>query len=162
MHRPTLTGILRYLSFGINESLLSEFKIKSISIQDLLHSVSGWIDWNLILDLSGGPNYVHNTVDSPIITNASSAEIYKQPMFYAIGHLSAFIPEGSVRIDVTTSNAMVKSLGFRRPDGNVALIFYNQYILPIDLIIVTGNRKANLTIAAQTIKSVVYRSVNLY
>lgn len=31
-------------------------------IEDLSHSVSAWIDWNLVLDEEGGPNYVKNTV----------------------------------------------------------------------------------------------------
>lgn len=46
----------------------------------------GWTDWNLCLDVNGGPNWVENFVDSPIIVNATLDEFYKQPMFYAMGH----------------------------------------------------------------------------
>jgi len=52
----------------------------------LNHWYSGWIDWNLALDEKGGPNWVMNYVDSPVIVNATGAEFYKQPMFYALGH----------------------------------------------------------------------------
>lgn len=38
-------------------------------IEDLQHSVNGWIDWNLVLDEAGGPNYTNNTVDAPVIMN---------------------------------------------------------------------------------------------
>lgn len=38
-------------------------------IQDLNHWVVGWIDWNLVLDLNGGPNWVKNYVDAPIIVD---------------------------------------------------------------------------------------------
>lgn len=38
-------------------------------MEDLQHSVNGWIDWNLVLDESGGPNYTNNTVDAPVIMN---------------------------------------------------------------------------------------------
>ena len=31
-------------------------------IEDLNNYVSAWIDWNLVLDESGGPNYAQNTV----------------------------------------------------------------------------------------------------
>ena len=55
-------------------------------LQDLNHWVTGWTDWNLALDLEGGPNWVKNFVDSAIIVNASSAQFYKQPTFYALGH----------------------------------------------------------------------------
>lgn len=79
-----------------------------INLKDLAHSVSGWIDWNLILDTNGGPNYYNGFADAPIIVNITSGEIFKQPTFYAIGHFSRFITEGSVRIDVSSSNGMLK------------------------------------------------------
>ncbi|KAM3728552.1 putative glucosylceramidase [Dirofilaria immitis] len=69
-------------------------------IQDLSHWVSGWTDWNLCLDLKGGPNFVKNYVDAPIIVNGTADEFYKQPMFYILGHFSKFIPPGSIRIEL--------------------------------------------------------------
>lgn len=50
------------------------------------HWVTGWTDWNIALDMKGGPNWVKNFVDSPIIVNAAKDEFYKQPMFYAMAH----------------------------------------------------------------------------
>uniref|UniRef100_A0A8D2MZU9 Glucosylceramidase n=1 Tax=Zonotrichia albicollis TaxID=44394 RepID=A0A8D2MZU9_ZONAL len=50
------------------------------------HFVSGWTDWNLALDLGGGPNWVKNFVDSPVIVDGSKDVFYKQPMFYHMGH----------------------------------------------------------------------------
>ncbi|XP_039558174.1 lysosomal acid glucosylceramidase-like isoform X10 [Passer montanus] len=50
------------------------------------HFVSGWTDWNLALDLQGGPNWVKNFVDSPVIVDGSKDVFYKQPMFYHLGH----------------------------------------------------------------------------
>lgn len=77
-------------------------------IQDLNHWVTGWTDWNLALDLKGGPNWANNFVDSPIIVNSAKDEFYKQPMFYALGHFSKFISENSVRVDLVTDNKLVK------------------------------------------------------
>jgi glucosylceramidase len=31
--------------------------------------VTGWTDWNIALNMEGGPNWVNNFVDSPIIVN---------------------------------------------------------------------------------------------
>lgn len=45
--------------------------IKSI-LQDLQHNFNGWIDWNLLLNENGGPNYVQNTVDAAVIMNTTS------------------------------------------------------------------------------------------
>ena len=41
-------------------------------IEGLNHWSTGWIDWNLALDPSGGPNWAENQADSPIIVNAVS------------------------------------------------------------------------------------------
>ncbi|ETN77524.1 O-Glycosyl hydrolase family 30 [Necator americanus] len=57
-------------------------------ITDLNNFVAGWTDWNLCLDKEGGPNWVYNFVDSPVIVNGKVDEFYKQPMFYALGHFS--------------------------------------------------------------------------
>lgn len=100
-------------------------------IQDLQHHVSGWIDWGLVLDETGGPSYVNNSIDSPIIFNTTSKnEYYKEPIFYVMGHFSKFILPGSVRIDAKLSGFLsgkVKVVAFLRPDDVVAIVFYNQY-----------------------------------
>lgn len=100
-------------------------------IQDLQHHVGGWIDWGLILDESGGPNYVNNTVEAPIILNTTSrTEFYKQPIFYVLGHFSKFIPPGSIRIDSELrgfQSSKIKIVAFLCPDRTVSIILYNQY-----------------------------------
>ena len=46
--------------------------------QDLTHWAAGWVDWNLALNMEGGPNWVRNFVDSPIIVDADHDVFYKQ------------------------------------------------------------------------------------
>jgi len=48
--------------------------------------VTGWTDWNLALNQHGGPNWVKNFVDSPIIVDPSKDVFYKQPTFYSMAH----------------------------------------------------------------------------
>uniref|UniRef100_H2YMC4 Glucosylceramidase n=1 Tax=Ciona savignyi TaxID=51511 RepID=H2YMC4_CIOSA len=79
-------------------------------LEDLNHFVSGWVDWNLALDLEGGPNWVKNFVDAAIIVNAANDEFYKQPIFYHLGHFSKFLREGAVRISVETQGSDLKDL----------------------------------------------------
>lgn len=85
------------------------------------------MDWNLALDLEGGPNWVDNFVDAPIIVNATSGEFYKQPIYYVLAHFSKYVPRGSVRIDVEKSElaANVYSAAFLRPDGAISVVIYN-------------------------------------
>lgn len=93
------------------------------------HWSVGWVDWNMALNLQGGPTYASNFCDSPILVNATAQEFYKQPMFYGLGHFSKFVPPDSHRIHSITSDANVLLIAFRRPDDGIALVVMNRYIL---------------------------------
>lgn len=95
-------------------------------IEDLNHWVVGWTDWNLALDKQGGPNWANNFVDAPIIIDPDNGEFYKQPMFYALGHVSRFLPAGSLRLGLETGLNPVDGVAFKRPDGITAIILLNR------------------------------------
>ncbi|KAM4664783.1 lysosomal acid glucosylceramidase [Discoglossus pictus] len=96
-------------------------------IEHLNYFVTGWTDWNLALDIDGGPTWVDNNVDSPIIVDTSKDVFYRQPMFYHMGHFSKFIPEGSQRIGLDTSNeTQLESVAFLRPDGSAVVVVLNR------------------------------------
>ncbi|KAL1469848.1 hypothetical protein MTO96_040832 [Rhipicephalus appendiculatus] len=103
-------------------------------IEDLNHGVGGWTDWNLVLNTEGGPTWVGNYVDSPIIVNATAEEFYKQPMYYAMGHFSKFIPRGSIRVFSSLQQNGILDIfdnelehtAFLRPDSAVVVIVLNR------------------------------------
>ncbi|XP_071785390.1 lysosomal acid glucosylceramidase-like [Asterias amurensis] len=96
-------------------------------IQDLNHWVTGWLDWNLALDMNGGPNWANNQVDSPIIVDAERDVFYKQPMFYHLGHFSKFVPPGSVRISLEASEiSPLLSIAFKTPDDSKVAVILNE------------------------------------
>ena len=76
--------------------------------KDLSNWVVGWTDWNMALDLEGGPNWVYNFVDSPVIVNATVNEFYKQPTYYAMGHFRY----SSYHIDTLPSMSLLKDITF--------------------------------------------------
>ena len=102
-------------------------KYSSDIIDNLNHWACGWVDWNMALDLSGGPNWAKNFDDSPIIVNKTADEFYKQPMFYHLGHFSKFLPEGSVIIhSETESTSNLKFTSAVTPFGEYVLVVLNQ------------------------------------
>lgn len=91
--------------------------------------VGGWIDWNLCLDLTGGPNWAGLKADAAILVNSLKDEFFKQPIYYAIGHLSKFVPPDSVRIDMHVKEYSPRNLqhvAFQRPDRAIVVIFLNR------------------------------------
>jgi O-glycosyl hydrolase len=89
----------------------------------------GWIDWCLCLNSQGGPTWRQNYVDSPIIVYPEKGEFIKQPMFYALGHFSKFIPRGSIRIDVTQQApflySSIEHVAVVTPRNTIVVVLYN-------------------------------------
>jgi O-glycosyl hydrolase len=69
----------------------------------------GFIDWNLMLDKSGGPLHIGPTVgdlfgsDSMLIVDEEAGVLHPQVFYYYMGHFSKFVPEGSYRISANIS-----------------------------------------------------------
>lgn len=113
----------------------------------------GWVDWNMCLNLEGGPNWVHNFDNSPIIVNASADEFYKQPMFYHLGHFSKFIPEGSIRLHSTSSTIDIKHIAFQRPDEYFVAVVLNREDEDIPFKITIGSQNLNGVVPMRSIQS---------
>ncbi|XP_067626974.1 lysosomal acid glucosylceramidase-like [Eurosta solidaginis] len=122
----------------------------SAYLKNLQHSYNGWIDWNIVLDEQGGPNYVENFVDAPVIVNATNrVEIYKQPIFYAMGHFSKFVPKGSVRIEAEVKKLLtsLEVVAFKRPDERIVVVLLNSDGKAVDVLLndsVQGEIKINV------------------
>ncbi|KAJ3647979.1 hypothetical protein Zmor_019820 [Zophobas morio] len=117
-------------------------------IQDVQNWVTGWVDWNMALNLQGGPTYIKNFVDSPIIVNSSAGEFYKQPMFYALGHFSKFVQRGSIRLGSSTFCDNVMVVAFQRPDNATAVVILNRAnkVVPVTVVDnARGSTKLNLS-----------------
>ncbi|KAL8563547.1 hypothetical protein ACOMHN_060863 [Nucella lapillus] len=128
-------------------------------LDDLNHWVTGWTDWNIALSTIGGPNWVHNLDNSPILVNATSGEFYKQPMFYALGHFSKFLPPGSVYIQMAAQSPSpyVKAAAFLRPDAGVAVVLLNIDENPVTLSLKDGSTYINIKMPAFSLKTVLWK-----
>ncbi|XP_064474562.1 lysosomal acid glucosylceramidase-like isoform X1 [Ornithodoros turicata] len=128
-------------------------------IQDLSHWVTGWVDWNLALNPQGGPNWVKNFVDSPIIVNATSKEFYKQPMYYSLAHFTKFLPRGSLRIDAVAESGLdnlVTYAAFKTPQGAKVVIVLNRDNSQHTVVIRDGAKSFAKAITERSIQSFVW------
>lgn len=137
-------------------------RLLDILMSDFKHWTVGYIDWNLMLDHQGGPNYANNQIDAPIILSEDRKQMYKQPMFYVMAHFSKFIPSGSVRIDATINvNSTANALAFLRPDNKITIIIHNNGTEAVDLMIhdkLMGG--FSITVKAKSINSLVYAAAS--
>lgn len=95
-------------------------------IGDFNNWMEGYLDWNLVLDETGGPNHVNNLCDAPVIADTVTGEVHYNSSFFYIGHFSKFVRPGAVRIGHELTASSLSSVAFRNEDGSIILIVMNE------------------------------------
>lgn len=95
-------------------------------INDLNRWTVGWVDWNLLLDDTGGPNHVNNLCSAPILADLKADRLIFQSSYYYIGHFSRFIRPGARRLLCATTRDDVEATAFQNPAGSVAVVVLNR------------------------------------
>ena len=95
-------------------------------INDLNRWTVGWVDWNLLLDETGGPNHVGNLCSAPILADTKNNMVLLQSSYHYIGHFARFIRPGARRILCATTRENLESTAFINPDGSVAIVVLNR------------------------------------
>jgi len=94
-------------------------------IHDLNNSTVGWVDWNIVLDETGGPNHVSNFCLAPVIGDTRTGEVHYMNSFYYMGHFSKFIRAGAKRIICASNHDDLLATAFINPDGKIAVVIMN-------------------------------------
>ncbi len=66
--------------------------------------VDGWVDWNMVLDKQGNPNWFKNWCTAPVIVDPEKDEVYFTPLYYTMALFSKFIRRGAVKIGCTINH----------------------------------------------------------
>uniref|UniRef100_A0A915LFT7 Glucosylceramidase n=1 Tax=Meloidogyne javanica TaxID=6303 RepID=A0A915LFT7_MELJA len=118
--------------------------------------------------MEGGPNWVNNIVDAPILVDGKKDEFYKQPMFYFIGHFSKFIPPGSVRINSSLFNNLsnystnllnkIDHVAFVTPRGDkiIVLINPNEEIIELNVKDIVEDREMKVELEPNSIMTAIW------
>ncbi len=95
-------------------------------INDFNNGMTGFTDWNILLDETGGPNHVGNFCFAPVHGNTKTGELIYTNEFYYIGHFSKFLQPGARRISSSASRSQLLTTSFINPDGAVVTIVMNK------------------------------------
>ena len=124
-------------------------------IQDLNHWTVGWVDWNLVLDETGGPNHVGNLCSAPILANTKTGEVEYQSSFYYVGHFSRFIRPGAIRVLSAVSVDELEVTAFRNLDGTMAIVILNRSELSVPFFLKLGDRAVRAEAPRRSIQTCV-------
>lgn len=92
----------------------------------LNHWVDGWVDWNMVLDRQGGPNWFKNWCVAPVIVDPEADEVYFTPLYYVMTHFSKFIRPGAVVYPVSEKPVDLMVTAVKNPDGTIAVVIFNE------------------------------------
>jgi len=125
-------------------------------INDLNRWTEAWVDWNMVLDETGGPNHVNNLCSAPIIADTQVGEIRYQSSYYYIGHFSRFIRPGARRVACAKTLDSLEASAFLNSDGSVAVVVLNRTEQAIDFVLKSQELQAKTSIPARGIKTFVF------
>ena len=115
--------------------------------------VDGWIDWNMVLDKQGGPNWFKNWCVAPVIVDPDQDEVYFTPIYYTLVHFSKYIRPGAQRIGIELSDEAIMATAAKNPDGSIVIVILNQGDENRKLNISIGDKTTSFSISAQAIQT---------
>jgi len=116
--------------------------------------VDGWVDWNMVLDRQGGPNWFKNWCVAPVIVDPEADEVYFTPLYYTLAHFSKYIRPGAKRIDFNNPDDSIMFTAAKNPDGSIAVIVFNEGLSAKSFKLYLKGQSKSIAIDAQTIQTI--------
>lgn len=119
--------------------------------------VDGWVDWNMVLDKQGGPNWFKNWCVAPVIVDVEKDEVYFTPLYYTMAHFSKFIRPGAVKIGCVATNEELLVTAVKNPDQSIAVVIFNPTTEKQTITIQLNSKIKNISISATALQTVLIK-----
>jgi len=127
----------------------------------LNNQVDGWVDWNMVLDRQGGPNWAKNWCVAPVIADTALDEVYYTPLYYTMAHFSRFIRPGAVRIGFSLNNDKLMATAAKNPDGSIAAVLFNPEDTEQVVRLKLGQQSVTFRISPKAIQTILINNENV-
>jgi glucosylceramidase len=121
----------------------------------LNHHVNGWIDWNMVLNTQGGPNWFKNWCVAPVIVDTEKDEVYFTPLYYVMAHFSKFMRPNAVKIGCEINNEKLMTTAVQNPDGTIVVALFNPNNEAFNIKLQLNNRSKTISIDAKAIQTII-------
>ncbi|MEM1329896.1 MAG: glycoside hydrolase family 30 beta sandwich domain-containing protein [Planctomycetota bacterium] len=128
-------------------------------IVSLDHWMTGWVDWNIVLDRDGGPNHVGNFCGAPIMIDRESGHVHYTPVFYVLAQLSRTIRPGDVALQTERDLGGLGADAFHacatvNGDGVISVQLLNTTKSPIEFDLRIGDAVADVVLPANCVQTI--------
>ena len=121
--------------------------------------VDGWVDWNMVLDTQGGPNWFKNWCIAPVIVDPKKDEVYFTPLYYTMAHFSKYIRPDATIIGLENSDIELKVTAAENTDGSIAVVVFNEGTTQKSFKLSLGEKESTITISAQAIQTILINTI---
>ncbi|MBI9098745.1 MAG: glycoside hydrolase family 30 protein [Spirochaetaceae bacterium] len=126
-------------------------------IGDFNNWCEGYLDWNLVLDETGGPNHVQNLCDAPVIADTGNNTVFYNSSYYYIGHFSRYIKPGAYRVFSKSDIEHIHSASFKNEDGSLVIVVMNEGDSDIDISLSCNGDFINIKTISHSIMTVILK-----
>ena len=124
-------------------------------IDGVNHWLTGFCDWNIVLDSIGGPNHVNNFAGAQVMVDYRNDIIYFTPYYYVLKQFSRSMRPGDVVLAVSqpeTANLYVCAV--EKTDGSYAVNMLNKAAEPVAFNLQLGEYSASIEMPANSVQTV--------
>jgi len=127
-------------------------------IEGMNHWLTGFIDWNIVLDSVGGPNHVNNFAAAPVMIDYQNNNIYYTPYYYVLKQFSRSMRPGDVVLGCQPSavSNQVFVCATKNADGEVAVNILNTgkaVAVPLQI----GSYNATIKMPANSVETIIVK-----
>ena len=126
--------------------------------------MTGYIDWNCVLDSIGGPTHVLNHCGAQVMVDYNNDIIYFTPYHYAFRHFSRSMRPGDVVLGVSTLAPVTDNpspvtddlhvCAVKKPTGAFAINMLNKAQEPVSFNLQLGDYFATVHLPANCVETI--------
>ena len=126
-------------------------------IGDLNHWSTGYLTWNLVTNLSGGPYHDRNPgVPGDIEVDSLLDTVMYMTNYYYMTHFSKYIRPDAVRIGCVCSDTVIQATACKNTNGSIVVAVLNETDNAVSFKIKQGTQMITPTISAHALMDFIY------
>ena len=144
---------IEFYKFDISDASGAALWLSHELMGDLNHGTSAFIDWNLLLDEHGGPNYVGNYALAPFLFDTQKKALHPHLLAQYYEHFAKAVVPGSVRIASSRYSDDIEVTAWKHPDGTLAMVLLNPSKEVRPICVRLNDQEADVILYPQSITS---------
>ena len=135
---------IEFYKFDSTDACGAAQRIAHELMGDLNHGISAFIDWNLLLNEQGGPNYVGNYCLAPFLYDTKEKKLLSHLISQYFEHFARAAAPGSVRVAVSRYTDDIEVTAWKQPEGTLTGVLLNRAAEICPVCVRLGDREADL------------------